>query len=146
MKPQDQDKIVTVSLGSNCGDREMMIREAIGWLSGVLKEFHVSDIYETAPVGHSGENYFNAVASGKLEIPLSQFESQCKEFELSHGRDSHSRELKLVPIDLDVVTSGNSVVRPADYHQGFYQTGLRQLSEEGVLPDVVVLPFQKYGV
>lgn len=134
MELTEAENIVTVSLGSNCGDREMMIREAIGWLSGVLQDFHVSEIYETTPVGHSGGNYLNAVASGKLDIPLAQFESQCKRFELDHGRDSRSRELKLVPIDLDVVTVGYCVLRPADYRQGFYQTGLRQLSDAGVLP------------
>ena len=128
------DNIVTVSLGSNCGDRERMIRDAIEWLSGMMGDFHVSSIYETTPVGHAGENYYNAVACGRIHVSLKRFEEECKRFEIANGRDAVSRSLKLVPIDLDIVTSGGKVLRPVDYRQSFFQKGLRQLSEAGVIP------------
>lgn len=59
-----QDISVVLSLGSNCGDRERSVGEAMTWLSGILGDYMESEIYETLPVGHSGANYMNAVVSG----------------------------------------------------------------------------------
>lgn len=119
---------VVLSFGSNCGDRVVAVAAAMEWISTVLTGFSASDIYETLPVGHSGGNYMNAVASGTFHGKLSELERLCKDYELAHGRDAESRLRKLVPIDIDIVIASGVVIRPRDYTCTFFRQGFNQLT------------------
>ncbi|MFG6428015.1 2-amino-4-hydroxy-6-hydroxymethyldihydropteridine diphosphokinase [Lepagella muris] len=124
-----QDISVVLSLGSNCGDRERSVGEAMTWLSGILGDYMESEIYETLPVGHSGANYMNAVVSGSYPGSLSDLEMACKEYERSCGRDEESRREKRVPVDVDIVMADGEILRSRDYACSFFQQGYRQLTD-----------------
>lgn len=119
---------VVLSLGSNCGDRADNVSKAMEWLkTTILTEAECSQIYETAPVGHSGVNYMNAVVSGCFSGILDSLEKECKEYELEHGRDTESRRFNRVPVDIDIVIADEEIIRPRDFKCSFFQKGFRQL-------------------
>lgn len=114
-------------IGSDCGNREEAVKEALGWLSRNLDYFECSSVYETPPVGHCGSNYMNAVAVGRSSISLEEMDSLCKDYEVEHGRDDEARMAKRVPIDIDIVMADRKILREKDYKCGFFKIGYRQL-------------------
>ena len=119
---------VVLSLGSNCGDRTGNVSKAMEWLKEtVLSEAECSSIYETAPIGHSGGKYINAVVSGSYSGMLDSLEKECKEYELAHGRDAESRIFNRVPVDIDIVIADEKIIRPRDFRCSFFQEGFKQL-------------------
>lgn len=134
MNRELENNFVTLSLGSNFGDRERMILIAMKWLSENMTEFHASGIYETAAIGYSGNSYYNAVVSGIITKPLIDFEKDCKDFEISQGRNDEQRAREHVPIDIDVVTLGRHVLREWDFRQNHYRKGLGELLSSSLLP------------
>ena len=118
---------VVLSIGSNCGDRRQAVASAIEWLSGQLTGFLASDIYETPPVGHQGSDYMNDVVAGEIDIPVAALERNCKRYEVECGRDLVARLRGMVPIDLDIVLSGNNILRPEDFKREFFQIGYRSI-------------------
>lgn len=118
-----------LGLGSNCGDRVEKVASAIAWLSELLTDVSVSDIYETPAYGHAGSPYMNAVImgyySGRGGIEV--LEHLCKEYEMANGRDAEARMNNLVPIDIDIVISGSRILRQADFSRGFFQKGYKQI-------------------
>lgn len=104
-------KRVFLSLGSNLGDREANLREALERLES--SRFHItrrSSLYETAPVGPSAQPwYLNLVAEAETTLlPLMLLE-YCQRVERTMGRQ------KLSPkgsrrIDIDILMYGRVVM------------------------------------
>lgn len=122
-----------ISLGSNCGNRGEAVGRALEWLSGMMGSFVCSEIYETPACGHTGNPYINAVAAGFTCLSLQEFDSELKEYEIRNGRDLAARAQGLVPIDLDIVISGEDVLRPVDFSRSFFQIGYRAITGSGIL-------------
>lgn len=117
-----------IGIGSNYGDRRAAVERAITWLAGHIKDMRASSVYETSPVGHSGNNYINAVALGYVDCSADEFESMCKSYELRHGRGPEERKLKIVPIDIDVVAYDGEILRPFDFKANFFLPGYEELT------------------
>ena len=87
-----------LGMGSNLGDRDAFLREAVGSLTGVVA---VSGVYETDPVGGPGGQgaYLNLVV--ELETPLTarQLLGVCHRLESGAGR---VRDERWGPRTLDV--------------------------------------------
>ena len=101
-----------VGLGSNLGDREAMIREALRLLENTpgVRVVSVSSIIETAPVGGPEQpDYLNAVA--ELETTLSPREllAAARGIERDLGR---VRVVRWGPrvVDIDLLTCDNVVL------------------------------------
>lgn len=125
---ESRELSLTLCLGANCGQRRETLEEALAWLSTRLAHFRCSDIYETPAYGYDGAPYLNTVAVGTLKYSLSQFEAECKRYELEHGRDADARRLNLVPIDIDIVIAGTKILRPGDYRCSFFQIGYSKVN------------------
>lgn len=115
------------SIGSDFGDREETVREAIIWLRSILADCRCSDVYETPPVGHVGSNYVNAVVIGYSDRSIEELDRLCKEYEISHGRDNVARRNKIVPVDIDIVMANDEVLRPKDFKCNFFRIGYCRL-------------------
>ncbi|HEX7443600.1 MAG TPA: 2-amino-4-hydroxy-6-hydroxymethyldihydropteridine diphosphokinase [Acidimicrobiales bacterium] len=87
-----------LGLGSNLGDREAFLREAVGSLSGVLG---VSSVYETDPVGGPGGQgaYLNVVVELDTVLSARALLGVCHRLESAAGR---VREERWGPRTLDV--------------------------------------------
>jgi 2-amino-4-hydroxy-6-hydroxymethyldihydropteridine diphosphokinase len=87
-----------LGLGSNLGDREAFLREAVGSLTGVVA---VSDVYETDPVGGPGGQgaYLNLVVELATDLTPRALLGVCHRLESGAGR---VRDERWGPRTLDV--------------------------------------------
>ena len=111
------------SIGSNCGCRYENVSKGIKWLSEFLTDFSCSTIYATPDCHGGSKEYLNAVARGITRLSPDRLESICKEYEEANGRDKTSRKLGNVPVDIDLVVYGKSILRAKDYKCEFFQIG-----------------------
>ena len=122
-----QSSIVTVSFGSNHGDRERNVAAAISWFETVATGCRVSSIYETPEVNGHGTPYMNAVASGCTNLDYCALNRLAKDFEVECGRDADCRKRGVVPIDIDIVIWKSETLRPLDFSRDFFQIGYREI-------------------
>ncbi len=100
-----------LSLGSNLGDREANLRDAITRLGPLGKVTAVSSFYETEPVDFLEQPWFlNCVVLLETALPPQTLLQRLLEIERSLGRE------RLQPkgprlIDIDILLFGNEVIR-----------------------------------
>jgi 2-amino-4-hydroxy-6-hydroxymethyldihydropteridine diphosphokinase len=136
-------KLVYLSLGSNLGDREKYLREAISRLGelGLIRQ--VSAFYETQPVEVKGEQpwFLNCVLAMETELMPLEFLSRMLAVEKSMGR------IRTEPkgprtIDIDIVFFGNDVLdtreltvpHPAMHQRRFVLAPLAEIAPAVVHP------------
>lgn len=104
-------KLVYLSLGSNLGDRENYLHEAISWLRelGVIKQ--VSGFYETQPVEVQNEQpwFLNCALAMETELMPLEFLNRMLAVERSMGR-VRTEPKGPRTIDIDIVFFGNDVL------------------------------------
>lgn len=105
------EKTIYLSLGSNIGDREKNLRNAIAGLAEAkVRVTRVSSFYETEPVDLRGQPWFlNCVVQGETGAPALDLLRALREIE------SHMGSKKLVPkgprlIDLDILLYGDETI------------------------------------
>lgn len=93
---------VYLGLGSNLGDRERNLREAIHHLRRVVHVSAVSDLYETEPVGIKAQPWFlNAVLAATTRLAPMELLRACQAIERRLGRPDTSRSgPRTIDIDL----------------------------------------------
>lgn len=107
-------KIAYLSLGSNVGDREDHLKQAIARLGRIGKVLSKSSFYETEPVEFTEQALFlNCVVALETSIPPGDLIGRVLQIEHSLGRE---RILKKGPrtIDIDVLLYGDTVLNSPD--------------------------------
>ena len=134
-------KLVYLSLGSNLGDREKYLREAISRLEGLGVVRKVSAFYETQPVEVQDEQpwFLNCALAMETDLMPLDFLSRMLGVERSMGR------IRAVPkgprtIDIDILFFGNEVLEMPELtvpHPAMHQRRfvLEPLAE--IAPDVM---------
>lgn len=117
---------IVLSLGSNSGNREEHIEEAVVILKSLLDSVRVSDVYETQALDGESAPYINAVMKGTTNLRLEDFIKVTKEIEKILGRRRIPGE-DVVAIDIDVVIADGVNLRPKDYEQSYFQIGYKSL-------------------
>ena len=102
---------MAVALGSNLGDRQALLTEAVARLSALLEGLRVSTFHGTTPVGvpDPQPNYLNAVAVGMTTRTPRELLDALMDIERALGR---TRPHHAAPrtIDLDLILYGFTVV------------------------------------
>ncbi len=107
-----------LGLGSNLGDREGNLRQAVRALEATpgIEVVQVSSIYETEPVGGPAQpDYLNAVVEIYSQLGHRAIFEACMTIEHALGRDRATEEHwgpRL--IDLDLLTCGDMVISDPD--------------------------------
>ena len=133
-----------IGLGSNLGDRESYIKDAIKMLSAVNKVEvnRISDSVETAPLGGKNQPpYLNAVAEITTILNAEDLHRQLIIIENSLGRGQHEKWSPRI-IDLDLLLFGQDVINlpsltvphPQMHLRSFVLKGLCQLNDELLHP------------
>jgi 2-amino-4-hydroxy-6-hydroxymethyldihydropteridine diphosphokinase len=107
-------KLVYLSLGSNVGDREANLRDAIRRLGAIGKVAAISSLYETEPVDVIGQPWFmNCVVALETGKMPKQLLAALLQIEQDMGR---RRVQKKGPraIDIDILLFGTSIVDTKD--------------------------------
>jgi 2-amino-4-hydroxy-6-hydroxymethyldihydropteridine diphosphokinase len=105
---------VAVALGSNLGDREEYLRQAVSALAAIVDEISVSSLHETAPVGVGPQPLFlNAAVTGRTTLDAAKFLAALLEIEARLGR---VRTFPGAPrtVDLDLILHGQTVIASRD--------------------------------
>jgi 2-amino-4-hydroxy-6-hydroxymethyldihydropteridine diphosphokinase len=104
---------VYLSLGTNLGDRQLNLQEALSLIAGNVGHFSaISSVYETQPWGFESENKFlNQVVAVETELNPHDILNRTQEIERQIGRTEktvHSYQDRL--IDIDLIMYDNLVV------------------------------------
>jgi 2-amino-4-hydroxy-6-hydroxymethyldihydropteridine diphosphokinase len=106
---------IYLALGSNIGDREKNLREAIRLLaeSGV-RIAKLSSIYETEPVDYLDQPWFlNAALEAQTDLPAEQLLAALRKIESQMGsKKAFAKGPRL--IDLDILLYGNETIDTPD--------------------------------
>ncbi|MCE9619042.1 MAG: 2-amino-4-hydroxy-6-hydroxymethyldihydropteridine diphosphokinase [Planctomycetes bacterium] len=147
-----QGEFVGIALGSNMGDRQSLLRQAVKAIidQRVLTSVNTSSVYETVAVGeHAGGMFLNAVVTGWSPHSPRELLAGCMRIEKSLGRD-RDQEGEGGPrtIDLDLLFVGKHLVNEPGLqlpHPRMFgrQFVLKPLSE---LAGDLILPTQKMSV
>ena len=116
-----------LSIGSNVGNREKQISDAIRHLESLAAIVKRSPVYESRDSNGSGKKYLNSVVEVNTEMTEKDMNQRLKEYELMMGRTNESRERGEVPIDLDIVVCNGDVVRLKDYQSSYFKYGLERM-------------------
>lgn len=107
---------VYIGIGSNMGDKEDNIREALGLLErdGRVSALEIAPLYKTDPVGYADQDWFlNTVAAVKTDLSPRELLGLLMGIERQMGRE---RTIRWGPrvIDLDILLYGDAVVNTPD--------------------------------
>ncbi len=131
-----------LGFGSNVGDREAHLREAVAGLPGVVA---VSPVYETEPLGGPPQGrYLNAVVELATEHSPHQLLDLAKELERQAGRVPGERNGPR-PLDVDVLLVGDCSIHEPDlivphprlWQRRFVVAPLADLAPELVPPEIL---------
>lgn len=102
-----------VSFGSNLGDREKTIREALSLLQAIpeCECSAVSSLIETLPVGgeEGQEAFLNGVVRFDCELSAEELHERLRLIERKLGRERHER-WSARTLDLDLIAYGDSII------------------------------------
>ena len=103
-----------VALGSNLGDRERYLRDAIAALREPLSGLTFSAFYDTEPVGVGEQpRFLNAAAVGFTTLPARQLLETLLGIEARFGRTRpHPGAART--LDLDLILYGNQIIEERD--------------------------------
>ena len=106
--------IVYLGLGSNLGDREENLGQALMSLSQRVNLEQISSIYETEPVGYGEQPLFlNLVCRVTTDFPPVELLRLVKDIETRMGRvPSFPNAPRL--IDIDILFDGNEIIDSPD--------------------------------
>jgi 2-amino-4-hydroxy-6-hydroxymethyldihydropteridine diphosphokinase len=106
-----------VAFGSNIGDREQMLAQAVELLRAepAVSSLRVSRLHETAPIGGAAgqHRYLNAAASLQTTLAAEQLHAGLARIEQRLGRTRAAR-WDARTIDLDLLLAGDAVIDTAD--------------------------------
>jgi len=106
---------IYLALGTNIGDREANLREALRLLSeSGIEISKLSSIYETEPVDYLDQPWFlNAVLEAQTNLPAAQLLSTLRQIESQMGsKKAIAKGPRL--IDLDILLYGNESIDTAE--------------------------------
>ena len=98
-----------ISIGSNI-DREQNIAAGLRSLSEIFGELDISSVYESEPVGFTGDAFYNLVVGFTSDADVKTVAAQLRELEFVHGRTSDSKKFSSRTLDLDLLLFGDSIV------------------------------------
>jgi 2-amino-4-hydroxy-6-hydroxymethyldihydropteridine diphosphokinase len=102
---------VAIAFGSNVGDRERYIHDAVASLEPYVSNLRLSRLIETEPIGMAGEQRYvvNAAATGETELSAQDLLGRMLDLEQQLGRTRpHPGAART--IDLDLILYGESII------------------------------------
>jgi len=102
--------VVYLGLGSNMGNRQDNLGEALGFLSQRLRVEKVSSVYDTEPVGNTNQpRFLNLVCQVYTRLAPTELLTLAKGIESKLGRALSQSNVPR-PIDIDILFYGDQVI------------------------------------
>ena len=139
---------VYLSLGSNIGNREKNLKNALGFLSERTQLEKLSSVYDTAPVGNENQpRFLNVVCQVSTTLQPEMLLAMVKNIESKLGRLPKTHNLPR-PIDIDILFYGNHVISTPDLvipHPRLHERAFVLIPLIEIAPDLVH-PVNKHTV
>ena len=105
-------KTALLSIGSNLGNRELLIQKAIFRISEMAGEIRqVSGIYETPSWGFEGEDFLNACLELQTLLSPEELLTKLLAIELEFGRERNdSKHYRSRTLDIDIIYYEKEVI------------------------------------
>ena len=102
---------VAIALGSNLGNREAHLNQAVQELRAILRDVRVSSFINTAPVDvlEPQPDYLNAVVVGRTALSARDLLNALLAIEHSHSRERITPRAART-LDLDLILYGDDVI------------------------------------
>jgi len=104
---------VFVALGSNLGDRQEHIAQAMRQIIDLpgCTNLKASSLYETSPMGPQAQpDYLNAACRFNCTLDPHELLSVLKDIERQHGRSQSTARWTARPLDLDILLYGDQCI------------------------------------
>ncbi|MGZ5010662.1 MAG: 2-amino-4-hydroxy-6-hydroxymethyldihydropteridine diphosphokinase [Methylobacter sp.] len=98
-----------ISIGSNI-DKDKHIPASLSALEQAFGELTTSSIYESEPVGFTGDVFYNLVVGFDSDLEVKAVAKQLRQIELDNGRTPDSRKFAARTLDLDLILYGDLIV------------------------------------
>jgi len=98
-----------ISIGSNINKDEHIPASLLA-LEQTFGELTVSSIYESEPVGFTGDVFYNLVVGFDSDLEVKAVAKQLRQIELDNGRTRDSRKFAARTLDLDLILYGDLIV------------------------------------
>lgn len=121
---------LVICIGSNGKDRDWQMNNCINWLKSILTDCQVSLIYNSPALNGNDDDYLNAVMIGKTKDTLEEATAKLKQYETVCGRTPKSKNLGIVPMDLDIIIWNDKILREKDFDHSYFQEGWKQLNDK----------------
>ena len=117
--------MVYLGLGSNLGNRQGNLDQALKLLSARMQVGKVSSIYDTEPIGNTNQpRFLNLVVEVKTRLAPEGLLTMVKGLEQIMGRRSKTGEPRI--IDIDILLYGNEIIKKPDLEIPHPRMGERQ--------------------
>jgi len=93
---------VYISIGSNI-DRDKNILASLQALEQQFGKLTISSIYESEPVGFTGDTFYNLVVGFNSELEVKDVAKQLRQIELDNGRTRDCQKFSARTLDLDLL-------------------------------------------
>lgn len=132
--------IVYIALGSNLGNRQENLKEAIASLSPQLEVKAKSHVYETPPWGYEDQpKFFNQVLKAQTYLEPEQLLKHLKRLEIALGRKTSFQNGPRL-IDMDLLLYDDRVINTPLLtipHPRMHERGFVLLPMMDIAPDLV---------
>jgi 2-amino-4-hydroxy-6-hydroxymethyldihydropteridine diphosphokinase len=91
-----------ISIGSNI-DKDKNIIASLRALEHHFGQLTISSIYESEPVGFTGDTFYNLVVGFNSESGVKEVAKQLRQIELDNGRTRDSQKFSARTLDLDLI-------------------------------------------
>jgi 2-amino-4-hydroxy-6-hydroxymethyldihydropteridine diphosphokinase len=98
-----------ISIGSNI-DKDKNILASLHALEHHFGKLAISSIYESEPVGFSGDSFYNLVVGFDSDLKVKEVAKQLRQIELDNGRTRDCQKFSARTLDLDLILYGDLIV------------------------------------
>jgi 2-amino-4-hydroxy-6-hydroxymethyldihydropteridine diphosphokinase len=98
-----------ISIGSNI-DKDLHIPASLDALESAFGELTISSVYESEPVGFTGDIFYNLVVGFESDLEVKAVAKQLRQIELDNGRTRDCQKFSARTLDLDLILYGNLIV------------------------------------
>lgn len=98
-----------ISIGSNI-NKDEHIPASLWALEQTFGALTISSIYESEPVGFTGDVFYNLVVGFDSDLEVKMVAKQLRQIELDNGRTRDSRKFAARTLDLDLILYGDLII------------------------------------
>ena len=119
-----------ISLGANTTDKKQRLADTIVAIAQIAFIEAQTPIYETAAEGSVATlPYANALILIETSAEYEELRVTFKQWERNAGRTAESKAQGLIPLDIDIVTWNDHVIKERDMEFEYMKLGMKLLNE-----------------